>query len=751
MRSKKAKVLVSVLALAMIVGCLSPIKEASARQETITIADSFDNAMYVGAVDMDVWNSYGDGTSIKVKELAEPGHVQLCTGKNLTGETNVLMSKEWYWEIHTFSFDLWIPKGADWAVLDFVDIDVPEDYPGDYGEHGEPMIYGGIMLGPENDFNLALTEWKDWGFKDNKVEDEWVSVKFVVEDAMNAKVMLAPRGKKFDESKAQRVTLAGARSFYNSNIVFADYKFCGYKLDNFVLDTDTGKFKEDLEDGKNDLFEEITIYDSTETCFPIVEEGGSRKMMFKKAAAEDRLIANTKLQQDDEHLKANDSVMDVSFTVDFSENNSNQELAFVFGLMENDSLPFSDTWAYVMSKSGGRLSYFDIDGKEKVHFSKNFGTTLRGNKVRLNLTKNGTLTAYLDGKAMGSYKGVKTYAGCVGFAAKTAIKAPIYIDDFEVQNNLYKVITTKSFSDDFSENRLGTTGTSNSDFAWNAEAGSIQVGNEELVWDAVSDYTYFGPAYEYETYELTFKLTAIKATQKEEEWMDATYLSRWLGIDFGKSASNVKTYGTYGMLATHITTSDPKIDWEEASTFVYKEDEVSPMEGEVHTVVKPIPAKYFEDITYDGTNKMRDQISPKKAVCFKFVALNDRVELYLKRASDKEYTLYVTVENIDPKGYVALCCTGYSYWSIDDFKIKNTAEIYHEAPPVEIEEIVLPSLEERGVGVEDTHWAREQEINANRKGGFPTVAVAIIGGTVLAAGVVSIILLGRKKKKGAEA
>lgn len=749
MKSKKAKVLVSVLVLSMIIGCLSPIKEASARQETITIADSFDNQEYVGDIDLDVWTPYGDTTSVKVKEISKPEYVLQCTGKNITGETCVLMSKEWYWEIQSFSFDLWIPKGADWAALDFVDIDVPEDYTGDYGEHGEPMIYSSMMLGPDNDFNLTRTEWKDWGFADNKVEDEWVSVKFVVDDAMNAKIMLAPKGKKFDESKAQRVTLSGARSFYNSNIVFADYKFCGYMLDNIVINTDTGKFKEDFEDGKNNLFEEISIYERDETCFPVIEYGGSRKLMFKKASAEDRLIANTKVKQEDEYLKDKDSVLDVSFTVDFSQNNSNQEIAFVFGLAENDSLPFSDTWAYVMSKNGGRLSYFDIDGKETVHVSKNFGTTLRGNQVHLVLQKNGMLTAYLDGRAVGSYKGIEAYAGSVGFAAKTAIKDPIYIDDFKVENNLYKIITTKSFSDDFSENKLGTTG--NSDYAWNAEAGSISVTDNEMVWEGVSDYTYVGPAYEYETYELSFRLNAIKGTTDEASKWDATYLGRWIGIDFGKSSSTIKTYGTYGMLAVQVVTPDPNIDWQEAGIFTYKSEEVSMMSEEVLTQVKPIPAEYFEDITYDGVNTMREQISSKKAVCFKFVALEDHVELYMKRASDKEYTLYATVENVDPKGYVAICCTGYSYWSLDNFKIKNTAEIYNEAPPIVIEEVVLPSLEERGVGVEDTYWAREQEINAQKSGGFPTVAVAVIGGAVVVAGATAIVLLARKKKRGGEA
>lgn len=742
MKKRTLKLMACSLALVMLAGCLMPLLDVSAREETITIQDAFDDGEYVGAFDTDAWTAYVAGEeTIKVAELAKPERVIKCGGKNITAETNVLMTKEWYWEIQSLSFDLFIPANADWAFIDFVDIDDPMDYPGDFGEYGRPMCYESIMVSPEDDFGLSRTKWSDWGFSSDKLSDTWVSVKIVSEDAMNGKVMIAPKGQAFDESKAQSIALAGNKSFYNSNFVFGDYKFSGYMLDNFVIETDTGTYKEDFEDGKNDLLEEITIYDREETCYPVVEYGGSRKLAFENAAVDDRLISNTNIKQENEYLKDSDIVLDASFSIDVSKLSADQEIAYVFGLAGNDSLPFADNYAFVMSKNRVRFSYFEADGTENVLEARSKNPS---GKINLTLTKDGTFTATMGGSKVLQHKGVENYAGSTGFAAKTALTGTAYLDDVVINNNVFEIITTKSWADDFSEDKLGTG--ADTDYAWNAVGGSIKVSDEEIVFEGCSDYTYFGPAYVYETYELTFELTSIFGTKDENEAMDATYLGRWLGIDFGKSSSNVNSYGTYEMLAVNITGPQDGSAWTEAGCFTYKKNSVSNLTDDKMTRVKPIPASYFEDITYDNKTKLRDDVSSDDAVCFKFVALEDRVELYLKKASDAEYIHYITVENVDPKGCVAIACTGYTYWSIDNFEIKNTAEIYEEAPEIVIEEKVLPTLAERGVGVEDTLWAREQKLNAERKGGVPVALIAGIAASAVIVGGVAGVVIYRKKK-----
>ena len=746
MKKRISKLLACGLALAMFAGCLAPFLDVSAREETITIRDEFNNGEHVGTFDSDVWTGYGSEGTIKTVELVKPQKVLRGEGKNITGETNVLMTKEWYWEIRSLSFDMYIPANADWAFIDFVDIDDPMDYLGDFGEHGDPMCYGAMMVKSDNDFSLARTTWKDWGFGSDEISDTWVSVKFVSKDAQNGKVMIAPKGQAFDESKAQPLTLAGNKSFYNSNFVFGDYKFSGYMLDNFVVETDMGTYKEDFEDGKNDLFEEISMFESEETCFPIVEYGGTRKLEFENAAADDRIIANTILLQEDEHLQDSDVVLEVSFHADFSKASEEEEIAYVFGLTSNDALPFSDNYAFVMSRNRVRLSYFDIDENEKILEARS--RSVSGN-VHLTLTKGGTFTANIGGSQAFQYSSIENYAGNSGLVAKTAISKVIYVDDMMINNTYFDVITTKSWSDDFKKNKLGT-GT-NSDYAWNADSGAIRITDEEVAFEACSDNTYFGPAYKYETFELSFQLTSIFGTKEETEKMEATYLDKWLGLDFGKSDSMVKAYGTYGMMAIKITAPEDGSAWTEAGVFTHKSTSSNAMTGETLTLIKPIPASYFENIYYDKKTKQREDILAEDAICFKFVALEDKVELYLKKASDAEYTLHAIVENVDPKGYVAICCTGYTSWTIDNFEIKNTAEIYNEAPEIVLEEIVLPTLAERGVGIEDTSWEREQKMNADRKGGVPVALIIGIGAAgVVIGGAAGVIVYCKKKKKAGE-
>ncbi len=715
----------------------------SALHQTTVIEDHFDKKEYVGAFDEEIWSQYGDSETVLTEELVKPGKALRFDGSGVTGETVALMT-DWYWEIHSCSFDLFVPKDAEWFALDFLDIDEPVDFCGDFGKHGKPMCYDSFMISPTLVFGLG-TKWSDWGFASDTLADEWLSVKFAVDSDSTANLYLAPRGTAFDKSKSLRVTLSGNRSFYNSAVVFADYKFSGYMLDNLVVNTDTGIYRENFDDDKNDLLQTVTIIeDDTKYDFPIVDVGGSRKLAFKKASAEDRLIANTEIDAQDENLKKDEMVLSAAFSADFPASEKG-ELAYVFGLEESDSDPFCDSWAFIMGRGGCRFSRFDEDGKESV---KKTVKNAAGGRYLLTLTKGGTLTVTQSGKQILKIGGVNAYRGYTGFAAKTDIVKVAYIDEVTIQNQIYHVVTTKSFADDFSKNRLGTFG--NSDYAWYAEYGSINVSDGELIFSGCIDNTYFGPAYEYETYEMTFKLTGIQVTDKETEIQSATYADRWIGFDFGKKNSTVKSYGSYGMAAIRVT---PAVGvaadkWKTADSFLYKIEGGSPLQKEEVVKVKPIPASLFKDISYDGKKIQRSDISANAAVCFKMVGLKDRVDLYMKRADAKDYTLYYSVRNVDPSGYVALTCTGYTYWSIDDFEIKNTAKFYNEAPEVIIEEIKLKTLSERGVGIEDTGYAEEKKLNANRAKPIPII-VYIGGGiaVLLVAGGVIWAVLRKKKRK----
>lgn len=748
----KMKALARFLALAIVVCSLLPAIRVSAERESRIIADSFDNAGTVGAYEMEKWSAYASDGAFAVEQITEPEQVLQFKGKNANGENTVLMSRDWYWEVHSLSFDMKMPAIGSWIGIDFPDIMEPTDYLGNFKDLGDPMCYGSFRASSEDDFGFAGTTWTYWGFHSDNIADTWVSVKIVADNEKTGTLYMAPKGQAFNTAKGKQITLTEGRSFYNCNIVFTDYAFSGYMLDNIVIETDTGVYTEDFNNEKLEQFELVTFNKNTqEFSVQIVEDGAVRRMGISNAAQNDRLIANDEILQSDEHLNGDEQVLNASFWLDMSGAEPDQELAYVFGLAEQSSDPFAESWGYVMNQKGGRLVRFESDGTETVIAQSDFRSGMRGSTISLSLKKDGSFRVTENGGLLLSGTGVTGYGGYTGFAAKTDITKPMYLDDVAVSNGIYRVITTKSFSDDFSANRLGTGG--NSDYAYHEESGSITVSGDELAYNGCLDGTFFGPAYEYETYELTFELTSILATDDENEVQNATYLDRWIGIDFGKKNINTTTYGSYGMFLIRIRPNDADTQWDTADSGIYKLESVSTLKGEEYIEVKPIPASYFTDITYDEKTRQREDISPDAAVCFKLVAAKNQMELYMKRADQEEYTLYSILKNVQPQGYLGITCTGWTYWTIDNFAIKNTAEIYKEAPEVVIQEPELVSYEERGLGIVDTGWDEEVELNANRTPAAAAinwaVPAVIVGVVVVAATAVVAITVGKRKKKEA--
>ncbi len=718
---------------------------ANGLQKDIIIEDDFNSKKTLSTVNEDIWLLSGD--SIKCVELEKPGKVLKFNGRGVTAETTLLMT-DWYYEIKSLSFDFMIPKGAgdnDIFFFDFIDVDKQKDYCGDYSStYGEPMCY---ETWPKTAFSSkapAVGKWTDYGFSSDRVDNQWVSVKVEAISDNTANFYIAPRGKAF--TKKNVLTISGRHTFLNSAVVFGDYQFIGYELDNIVLKTESSTLKENFEDDKNDLLKTVTINsDPDNFSFDIEEDGGVRKLAFNNSSVDDSIIATSELKSENEHLKDNDVVINATYNMTFQSGCSG-EISYVFGLEENDSSPACENWAYVMNKSGGRIVYYDVDGNETVKAKHSYNST--DVNIAVTLTKSGKLTVTANGNAI-SASGVKKYDGFTGFSVRKEIKNTIYLDNVNIKNTYYNILTTKSISDDFSENRMGTPG--HSDYAYNAEGGSFVVSDGELLFSGLSDNSFFGPAYQYETCELSFKLTSIFVTEDVAEAKNATYCDKWIGLDFGKNKSTVSSYGTYCTFAAMITHGEKisKSDWKEAGLFTYKDDNLSPLKSVEINRIKPIPADYFKDISYDGTSKQRFDIPADKAVCFKYIIDTDNIKLFMKRANEADYTLYAELDNVDTSGYFALCCTGYSFWTIDDFEIKNTSLIYNEAPPVEIEEITLPSLESRGIGVKDTGYEKEIKLNKNHGSSFNALSLLWIGiGVVAVLGLSAVSYLVIKKKKG---
>lgn len=746
----KLKVLAGVLALVTAASCLLPAMPVSAAEQTVTISDRFDDANTVGGYDFSFWSAYATDGVFAVEERTEANKALQFKGAGTSGESAVLISKDWYWELHSLSFDVKFPQKGEWIGVDFPDILDPKEYLGDFGENGDPMCYGACRAKYDDDFGFAKTDWTYWGFDSKSVADQWVSVKIVPKTEKTATIYMAPQGQSFRTARGQDIVLSDDRSFHNCNIVFTDYAFSGYMLDNIVIETDTGTYTEDFSDDENDLFELITLTTGAATCStPVVEEGVVRSMRISNAIQGDRLVANEKIAQQDEYMDTDAQVLDVSFRLDMSNAQPDQEVACVFGIEEQWDDPFAGTWGCVMNQEGCRLVSFEEDGSEKVLAAGDFRLGKDNRTISLSLKKNGALTVLENGKKILSYNGVTNYGGYMCFAAKTEITEPVYLDDVTVSNGIYNVITTKSYTDDFSTNRLGNGGPS--DYACHAEGGTISVSNDELVFSSCLDGTYFGSAYEYETFELSFELTSILATDDPNNAAGGTYLNNWIGIDFGKKNPNIKDYGSYGMYFMRIRPETADAQWDTVDCSIHRNTKVSPLTGEKMVHANEIPASYFKDITYDGVTKMREEISPDAAVCFKLVATEDRMELYMKRADQEEYTLYNVLTGVDPAGYIAIACTGYTYWSIDNFEIKNTAKVFNEAPEVVIELPELVSDEERGLAGTDANWEKEVAINASYVPSAPAtnwlwIVIGALAFAAAAAVAVVVVIISRKRK-----
>lgn len=746
------KSLARIFTLVLIACCLLSVFPASAERETVTIADDFDNASVIGGYDLELWSAYASDGAFAVEQITDPEMALQFKGKNANGENTVLISKDWYWELYSLSFDLKFPSTGSWFGLDFPDIIEPEDYLGDFKDKGDPMCYGSMMASETDDFGFADTNWSDWGFGSDNIAGKWVSIKIVPKNEKTATIYMAPRGYSFDTSKGKEVTLSDGRSFHNCNIVFTDYAFSGYMLDNIVIETDTGTYTEDFNDASDDLFELITLISNpSEFSTQVVEDGAVRKLCISGAEKGDRLLTNDAIKQEDTYLNDTEQVLSTAFTVDLSNSGGEEKLAYVFGISDTYEDPFLRSYALVFDKNGCQMVHYDAEGTETVLAQGSFRSAMKGSTLSLTVLKYGSFTVSENGRKLLSGDGITEYAGYTGFAAATDITGKIYLDDVTVDNGIYRVITTKSFADDFSQNRLGSNG--NSDYAINEVSGSISVNDGELSYNGCLDGTFFGPAYEYETFELTFELTSILATDNENEIQNATYLDRWIGIDFGKKNVNTTTYGSYGMFLIRVRPGDTETAWETATSALYKVESISPLKGETYTQVRPIPASYFTDITYDEKTVQREDISPDAAVCFKLVAEKNLISLYMKRADETEYTLYSTLKGAKPEGYFGITCTGWSYWTIDNFSVTNTAEIYNEAPEVVIEEPELVSYADRGLDTVDTGWEEEVALNASHVADEGTPAwvlpVAVVAAVIALAAVVTVCVITHRKKKEA--
>ncbi len=737
-----------------------------------TTSDDFDNSQNVGSVDTETWTA--SSSAIKTEEVLEPTYALKLGSAGGTEVQAALVSKELLTNLKTITFDIKCNTKQNWINIAFpktrevltTDND-GKPTNGEFNPYRMPSESGRKSIRPLGGV-----------FKQN----EWQSVKIEVLTANTCYIYITDKGKEFPTEPFTKDTgepymLADTDSFES----------CYFEMElNTSENRDTDphvfvdNFKFESSDGTvwEENFESQTMVNLESIGATVTQEDGStasytpdhtielvqgsNRLAFDAVQKGDFLKLNKKIEKNDKFLKSEDAVLDITFDMFFDADAAESDsLSCFFAMADDAENPLNGSWCYTFTKNGGAVEHYNADGT-KAELTQNTCSLANlasdnGSRIQLKLTAGGTLIVFENSEEKMRFEGIDGYEGFCGFVATVDNQSKIQLDSVAVSEYCFEKVKTKSVSTNFSSNYFGPEG--NEDFVYNADSGTIEVSNNELVLSRCSDSTYFGSAYKYDNFVAEFKMTSIYGGWKKGDSVaDKMAANRWIGFDFGRKTATLRNYGTYGTLAVRVThptknnddNKDLVSNWKSCETFLYKSAGVSELTGEVVTRVNSIPSSYFQNITYDGTNTHRDDISADAAVCFKIVGEGNKISLYMKRADEGDYTLYVTVEGVKVSGYLAIVCTGYAYCSFDDFSITNTAEIYDIADtPVPDEDSGVTKTEiiyDRANN--DVNWQEELDLNSGAASSGADivwiVVVSVLGAVAVALAV--LLFLSQKKR-----
>jgi len=575
--------------------------------------------------------------------------------------------------------------------------------------------------------------------------DEWVSIKIDLSDADVVKILCAADGGEFEGIATKELSAVGKYMQLNYNV---DDKSGYIYIDNFKIGEITDTFENC--DAVDDSALLRVVSDITADIF--ILDLAVSELRLSGAKSGEYIISNTILKADtDDSFPHDTSIIDAALSLKISD--TAESVGYVFGVAKGNS-GYDLTKSFYCIRFGGTsigLYKYDADGAaqklcENVDAVSDFSS---GVDVTVKVLGSGKITVAVDEVSKLSYDNsdsgviIAECAGYNGFVALTDIgeNSDTAIDNFNLTNSYYvakweNAITTKSVNTNFNLNYFGEEG--HEDFVYRASGGAIDVTDGELVFTKCDDDTYFGPNYEYEDFICEFKLTSIYVTDSDANKTVATAPDKWIGLDFGKKGATVFPYGTYGMIYTNITSKTDSVVNLYTGTG-------SSMDGQSVSVREPIPNSYFEAISYDGTTSTRQTVKAEDAVCFRYVANNGTLQLYIKSVKEDEYKLYYQIDNIDTRGYISLAMTGYLFATIDDFSVSNTSEIYNIAetyiPSVTIEKVVYDRSNV------DVNASDEFTLNKYNDFFTPFIICAVVAAVAVVNVVVLAVIVWKKKSK----
>ena len=732
-RFKKLAFTVALLG-AMTVSAFGGIIARASTQTKNLVTDTFNNLDNSGSVDPNSWEvtKASGSTGVIAQQEASDSSLYLVSGVS-GGEQAMLTTTRRFEDITSVQYDIKLESGDNRYSnnLTFIQEEILNEgmqhtlVSGMYVYQAAFLIRGECMSTPEGVSSLtALGSSATWhtilGLKD--IANVWLRVKVVPRDVDYADIYVTVRNN--DDTPIPEYPTCSvfwaegnsARSFKEGYIGWATTTPGGGQyIDNIIIEADGMTIKEDFDVKgglKWDEKEQLQVIGPNKAAggFVLFDESA---LELQNLIAGDRIISKKEVLEDKSSVN-NLIALEVNFNAKFTSNTANSdEIAFVFNMPSKTGNPTQSCYAYVMTKNQGRLEKY-VDGQkvplEKTNKNAFTKVKTEGSDIKITVNKNGEFKVYENGKEVQTeFDKVDGYTGYFGFTTLSSCTGTVEIDNFMAYNRSYYVPVTKSVTHDFSNDFFGNAGYL--DFYTSAiPENGLYVENGRLVMKGASDGTFFGSAHQYDSFIMDYTLCNVFVGTGDGLDYEETKPNRWLGLDVSRNSTMIASYGSYAMLYFAIVPYDGATT---VSLNLYT-SESSLLDPTTITVsqVRPIPAEYFRDLSYDGVNTVKDDIKEDDALCVRWVSENGILKLYMKKFGETDFTLYYTVFGLELRGYFALCNTGYVHAELDNFSMANTSPKYvcapNEAPETQIVEKENVIYDRGDV---DVNWEEELKYN----------------------------------------
>lgn len=728
------------------------MNSTSASSKTnIIIDDNFNSKDNAGKLDSDTWSDFSNG-----------GMSQSTEGKSYLTNTrdgceNVAFStKNKISNINYFQYDFkWDKASNRWFAPVFMNrnINGKANWTSDYA-------YAGLTINSYTDSkNFGGTLSNSFTFKDilgaNAIES-WLTCRITVTSSTTAKVNYAIQGNEFDPNNERTLTYDKLSTDLRDSYVgiVAAHDEGTINFDNFIVNYGSNEqISEDFSNFDVDNPNDFTFFKDSEDTVITSFISDTSDMTFNNAKANSFILSKTQVTADDS-LIDDVEILNLSFNVKFLPTSGDETIAIYLGIKKNMTGLKENSIMYEIKKNSGVLRQF-VENKqitndsENTNVFKNVNTS--GSTINIKLYKNGAINVYENNALVKNNEGnninftkVTNYEGFIAISCETDINSTVSFDNVKAINTSYFVPVTKSVTHNFSNNFFGNKGSEDFFLRDGDGGGNLTVTDGKLYFDCGTDGTFFGSNYQYDDFILDFKLCSILTDDTTTAGhKNATVLEKWIGLDLSRETKELGAYGNYATILTTITpnptygdVSNPGIFSQPNSKFVKDDMRI--------TNHKSIPNSLFTAIQYK--NAMEEgSVKDSDAICFRFVSSNGNLKLYLKKASEVNFTLYYEIDGLELNGYFALCCTGYTFMKIDDFSMTNTSGTYVCADN-EVPETIIDTKTETIYDHNNVDVNLNEEILLNTH--TNTLAlVFIITTSVLALAVVALFILVLRKKK----